>query len=175
MTLPLQLRSRKVLPARQLCIVALLLSSTFLFPARFVAQEAATAPQAAQPAEQPLSLSDEVIQDVLSPLQRAIETRNYGLLLSTFDAENTPNFPQLREQFEAFFRLHDNIKFRYQLLQVSADKDVGFAIADLDMDAQPRDDLPTEQRRTTQMRFQMKHTAKGWRLTGLKPMDFFTQ
>lgn len=180
MTLPLSSHSAKVPALLPALIVTLLLLLPFLHPLRVRAQEpAAPAPspaeQATQPAVQPVNLSDEVVQDVLSPFQRAIETRDYSLLLGTFDAAATSDFAQIREQFDAFFRLHDNIKFRYQLLQVSADKDLGFAMADVDMDAQPRDDLPTEQRRTAQMRFQMKRTAKGWRLTGLKPMDFFTQ
>ena len=175
LTLPLPLGGTKVSPSPPRFIVALLIAWTLALPARFTAQ---VAMPPTNPAEQPgdtLNLSDEVVHDVLSPFQQAIETRNYRLLLSTFDAAATPEFLQLREQFEAFFRLHDNIRFRYQLLQVSADKDVSFAVADVDMDAQPADTLPTEQRRSTQMRFQMTRTPKGWRLTGLKPMSFFTQ
>jgi ketosteroid isomerase-like protein len=149
-----------------------------LGPVRLAAQDAPPATGSTQSppsAAVPLDLSDEVVRDVFVEFQRAIESSNLDHLLGTFDPDATPDYPQIRQQFAAFFRLHDNIKFRYQLLQVTADKDVAFATADLEMDAQPADDLPTEQRRTTQMRFQMKLTPKGWRLTGLKPMDFFTQ
>jgi len=43
------------------------------------------------------------------------------------------------------------------------------------MDPQPRDELPTERRSSTQMRFELKRTPAGWRAIGLKPMDFFTE
>jgi hypothetical protein len=156
-----------------------LLLWTLLTPVCLTAQENQSP---APPAEavpptptQALELSDEVVRDVLTNFQRAIETRNFDRLLDTFDRESMKDFPEVREEFAAFFRLHDNIKFRYQLLQATADKDVAFATTDVDMDAEPRDDLPTEQRRSTQMRFQMKQTSKGWRIIGIKPMDFFAK
>ncbi|HZD33389.1 MAG TPA: hypothetical protein VE779_17220 [Candidatus Angelobacter sp.] len=175
------LRSAKGPPLHVAAFImtALLLAWTCFTPTRLTAQSApaSAASQEQSPAasDRAIDLSDEVVRDVLSNFQRSIETRNLERLLETFDAEATPDYPRIRDQFVAFFRLHDNIKFRYQLLQSTADKDVAFATADVDMDAQPADDLPTEQRRTAQMHFQMKRAAKGWRLTGLKPMDFFTQ
>ena len=129
----------------------------------------------AKPGPQPLDLSDQVVRDVLANLQRGIESHNLDLVMAVFDPQNMKDYAQFHDQMVAFFRLHDSVKFRYQLLQVAADKDVGFAIADIDMDADPSDILPTQQRRTTQMRFQMKYGPKGWKVTGLRPADFFGQ
>jgi hypothetical protein len=129
----------------------------------------------AAPATQAIDLADEVVRDVLTNFQRGMETHSLSRVLSVFDAEDMTDYQGFREQMTAFFRLHDNIKFRYQLFQVSADKDVGFAIADVEMDPEPRDELPTERRHSTQMRFELKRTPAGWRAIGLKPMDFFTQ
>ena len=171
-------RSAKVSTLAVAAVVGMLLAWTLLSPVRFAAQEAAPAGASAQqqpPTSAPLDLSDEVVRDVFVEFQRSVESSNLDHLLDTFDADATPDYPQVRDQFAAFFRLHDNINFRYQLLQVTADKDVAFATADVEMDAIPADILPTEQRRSAQMRFQMKRTSKGWRLIGLKPMGFFTQ
>ena len=131
--------------------------------------------QAAMPEPQPLDLTDQVVRDVLANLQRGIESHNLDLVMAVFDPQNMKDYALFHDQMVAFFRLHDSVKFRYQLLQVAADKDVGFAIADIDMDADPSDILPTQQRRTTQMRFQMKYGPKGWKVTGLRPADFFGQ
>jgi len=173
-------RSAKVPSPLAFSIVALLLLWTLLGPLRLAAQDASPAgsPTQSPPASSSspsVDLSDEVVRDVLSDFQRGIEGHNLDRLLDTFDPDGTKDYPQIRDQFVAFFRLHENVKFRYQLLQVTSEKDVAFATADVEMDALPSDILPTEQRRTAQMRFQMKLTPKGWRLTGLKPMDFFTQ
>jgi hypothetical protein len=124
---------------------------------------------------QPSDLSGEVVRDVLSNLQRGIETHNLDRVLEIFDPQNMKEFAQFRDQMVAFFRRYDSVKFRYQLLQVTSDKDQGFAIADVDMDADPSDILPTQQRRSTQMRFQMKRGPHGWKVTGLRPADFFNQ
>ena len=132
-------------------------------------------PRLLRPADRPVELSDEIVRDVLLPFQRALETHNLDHLLDTFDPA-APDLPRFRDQFRAFFRLTDTVKFRYQILQAAADgPDTAYAIADIDMDALPADSLPTEQRRSTQMRLQMTRTPKGWRLTALKPLDFFTQ
>jgi hypothetical protein len=127
------------------------------------------------PPTQPSDFSDEVVRDVLTNFQRGLETRNLDRVLAVFDADAMQNYPRLRDQMTAFFRLHDNIKFRYQLLQVNETKDAGFATADVEMDAEPADILPTEHRRTAQMRFQLKRVGNIWKVIDLQPVDFFNQ
>ncbi len=141
-------------------------------PAEAAAQDATAN---ATPATGAFELSDEIVRDVLTNLQRGMETHSLDWILDAFDATNMPNYSQFRDQMAAFLRLHDTIKFRYQLLQVTEDKekDTAFAIADIDMAADPSDILPTEQHRSTQMRFQLKRGPKGWRIIGLRPADFF--
>ena len=122
---------------------------------------------------QAIDLSDEVVRDVLTNLQQGIETHDLERVLGIFDQQNMKEYAQFRDQMVAFFRRYDSVKFRYQLLQVTSDREGGFAIADIDMDADPRDILPTPQRRSTQMRFQMKRSPKGWKVVALRPADFF--
>jgi hypothetical protein len=131
--------------------------------------------QGEQPSDAPSStdLSDEVIKDVLSDFQRGFETHNLDKVLSVFDAAAMPGFAQFRDQMVAYFRLHESFKLRYQLLQVTANDGLGTATADIEMDDDPLDTLPTPKRRSTQMRFQIKRTPKGWRIIGLRPMEFF--
>ena len=124
---------------------------------------------------QPLTLTEQVIQDVLEPLQRGIEEHSAAKVLAVFDQQETPDYAQLRDQMRAFFSQHESIRFRYKVLQVAAEKDHGFAIAEIDMAATPLDEIQLTVRRSTQMRFQIKLGAKGWKLVGFKPADFFTQ
>ncbi len=83
------------------------------------------------------------------------------------------DYSRFHDQMIAFFRLYDSIKFRYQLLQVTENKDIASATADIEMDAVPSDILPTERRRTAQMRFQLKRVGTIWKVTDLSPSDFF--
>src|SRR5215469_4867234 len=164
---------------RSLLVVAFTVSFASL--AGFVAAQSSATNQAQPPAsssasaDQPFDLADEVARDVLTGFQRGVEDHSLSRVLSVFDAQDMTDYDDFREQMAAFFRAHDNIKFRYQLLQVSADKDAGLAIADVEMDPEPRGILPTERRQSTQMRFELKRTPAGWRAISLKPMDFFTQ
>jgi hypothetical protein len=144
------------------------------FPATLLAQEKPlVTPE--QPTPQSFDLSEDVVRDVLTNLQRGMETHDLDRVLKIFDPQNMKDYAQFREQMVAFFRRYDSVKFRYQLLQVVSDKDGGFAIADIDMDADPSDILPTPQRRSTQMRFQMKRLPQGWKVVALRPADFFNQ
>jgi hypothetical protein len=160
--------------------VLLILAVTMLFPI------AATSPLAAQSAPpkatspelspaQSFDLSDAVVRDVLTNFQRGLADHNLDRVLAVFDADAMQNYARFRDQMTAFFRLHDSVKFRYQLLQVDETKDTGFATADVEMDAEPADMLPTEHRRTAQMRFQLKRVGTVWKVTDLTPLDFFTQ
>jgi hypothetical protein len=158
------------------------LAITCLFQLSSFAQdtkEPADAPTQGQSTDQPsgalsaTDLSDEVIKDVLSDFQRGFETHNLDKVLRVFDADAMADFSQFRDQMVAYFRLHESFKLRYQLLQVNADKDLGTATADIEMDEDPLDTLPTPKRRSTQMRFQIQHTPRGWRIIGLRPMEFF--
>jgi hypothetical protein len=125
--------------------------------------------------QQPLSLSELVIRDVLEPLQRGIEEHNLAQVLTVLDDQETPDYAQLRDQMRAFFSQYEAVRFRYKLLQATAEKDHGVAIAEIDMAAIPADETQLVVQRTTQMRFQLKLGTKGWKLIGFKPSDFFTQ
>src|SRR5450755_3616402 len=134
-----------------------------------------SAGEPAPPATQPIDLSDEVVRDVLTNLQRGIEGHDIDRVMEIFDQQNMKDYAQFHDQMVSFFRRYDSVKLRYQLLQVATDKDGSFAIVDIDMDADPSDILPTQQRRSTQMRFQMKRGSMGWKVVALRPADFFNQ
>src|SRR5271157_256384 len=141
-----------------------------------MAQITAQAQQASSPEQdQPLTLTEQVIRDVLEPLQRGIEEHSPAQVLAIFDDSETPDYAQLRDQMRAFFSQYETIRFRYKVLQVTSEKDHGFAIAEIDVAATPMDETKMAVQRSTQMSFQLKLGAKGWKLVGFKPSDFFTQ
>ncbi len=118
------------------------------------------------------SLSDQVIHDVLEPLRNGVAVQDVSQLMSLFDKQ-FPGYSSLQQQFRSFFGLYSEVNFHYQILQVTADKDHGSATADIEMDAMPYEATGIPERRTAQMRFQLKLTPKGWRIIGFTPADFF--
>ena len=129
--------------------------------------------QQAPPADQPTNVSDQVIQQVLEPLEAGIQGHNLQLTLSVFDSKELTGYSDFEGQLRAFFGQFDEIRFRYQLLQVSADQDRASAVAEMDMDAQPYDVTQPPVRRSVQMRLQLKREAKGWKIVAFTPGDFF--
>ncbi len=138
---------------------------------------AALAPAAAAqqnpPADQGLTLSDLVVQQILEPLQTGMQTQNIQLVLSVFDKKELNSYSDLQGQLLAFFQQFDEVNFRYRLLQVTADKEHGSATADMEMDALPYGSTQVPVRRSVQMRLQLKLGPKGWKIVGFTPSDFF--
>ncbi len=122
--------------------------------------------------DQGSSVGDEVIQQVLEPLRTGIQTHNLKLAVSAFDPKELSSYSDLEGNLRAFFRQFDEIRFRYQLLQVSADQDHASATAEMDIDALPYEATRMPVRRSTQMRLQLKREAKAWRIASFTPADF---
>ena len=75
----------------------------------------------------------------------------------------------------SFFDRYETVNFRYQLLQVTSEKDHATAIAEIDMDAAPADESQVIQRRSVRLRFELKRDPAGWKVIGFSPSDFFAQ
>ncbi|MFZ0313059.1 MAG: hypothetical protein WAL85_10175 [Candidatus Korobacteraceae bacterium] len=143
-------------------------------PQQSSSQPSSPAPDAPGPsgADGP-TLSEQVSKDVLEPLRIGIEAQNVQKALSVFDQKELNSYAELQGQLNAFFHLYAETRFRYQLLQVEADKDRGSATADVEMDALPYQEMQVPVRRSVQMRLQLKLEPKGWKVTGFSPAGFF--
>jgi len=125
------------------------------------------------PGEEGLSLSDQIVRDVMEPLRLGMEAQNLQLVLSVFDKKELTGYSDLQGQLRVFFHQYDEVRFRYRILQVTADKGQGSATAELEMDALPYELTQVPSRRSVQMRFQLKLEPKGWKVTGFSPAGFF--
>ncbi len=119
-------------------------------------------------------MTEHLIRDVFQPLQNGMQTQNIQMVLSIFDKKELTGWADLEAQLRAFFHQYDSVNFRYQILQVTAEKDRGSATAEIEMDALPYNFGQIPSRRSVQMRFQMKLGAKGWKVSGFSPADFFS-
>lgn len=130
---------------------------------------------AAPTSPQPLDFTEQVVRDVLETLQTGIASHNLNQALSIFDPHATVDYPHIRDEMRAFFAHYSDVRFRYKILQLTSDKDRGFVTSEIDLDATPLDENLMPLRRSTQMRFQLKQTPKGWKVVAFTPADFFAQ
>ncbi len=137
------------------------------------AQSDAAPVQQDRAADQSLSISDELIQHVLEPLRTGMQTGNIQMVLSVFDKKELSSYSNLQGKLAAFFEQYNEVRLRYQLLQVTADKDRASAVVEIDMDPVPYDVTQIAVRRTVQMRLQLKLGPNGWKVAGFTPSDFF--
>jgi hypothetical protein len=134
-----------------------------------------TAQVSDQAGQQPLDLQEAVARDVLEPLQAGMESRNLKQVLSAFDAQSVPNFPQFQDRMKAVLDAYAAVRFRYKILQANSEGDHASMTCEVDLDATPVDGGQVPTRRSTQMRLQLKQTQKRWQISSFNPSDFFTQ
>jgi len=148
-------------------------------PQQASAQKGSATTPAAQdaPADESLSLSDQIIQDVLEPIRSGMETQNIRQVLASFDKREVSDYSDLEQQLHAFFRQFAEVRFRYQLMQAAIedtpDKDRATAAAEMDMDAMPFTVTQLAVRRSVQMHFHLKLEGRKWKVTSFSPADFF--
>ena len=75
----------------------------------------------AQGATEPLDLQEAVARDVLEPLQAGMQSRDLKQVLSVFDPQTVPEFPQFRDRIKAMLDTYAALQFRYKILQASAE------------------------------------------------------
>jgi hypothetical protein len=137
-------------------------------------KDAALPSPGAGPKRQPLDLEEAVAHDVFEPFQSGIETENLKQVTGVFDPDSS-NLPQIQDSFRALFLNYSLLRFRYKFLQLRANEHSASAICEIDLDATPADADQLPLRRSTQMRFQLTQTAKGWKIAAFTPADFFAQ
>ena len=123
----------------------------------------------------PLTLDDLVARDILEPLQGGMQGHSLKQVLNVFDQQSMTDYASLRDQLRAMFQNYSMFLFRYKLLQLTSDDDRASATCEIDLDATPVDDNALTLRRSVQMRLDLKHTAKGWRILAFSPSDFFAR
>ena len=138
-------------------------------------QQPATTPATQAAGQQPLDLQEQIASDVLEPLQTGLQTRNATLVLSVFDADSFPDFAQVRDRLRAFLDTNAVLQFRYKILQAESEGAKAALTCEADVDATPLDEGQTPLRRSTQLRLELMHTAKGWQISSLSPSDFFAR
>lgn len=129
----------------------------------------------AQGATEPLDLQEAVARDVLEPLQAGMQSRDLKQVLSVFDPQTVPEFPQFRDRIKAMLDTYAALQFRYKILQASAEDHHASMTCEIDLDATPVDQGQVPTRRSTQMRLQLTQTPKGWRISNFSPSDFFAR
>jgi len=154
-------------------LITLLLMTPVLLTLQAGAQQSPAKPDNTGQQAEPLTTSDLVIQQILEPLRTGIITQNVKTVLSVFDKNELNGYGDLDGQLHAFFQQFQETSFRYQLMQVTEEKDHGSATVEMEMDALPYETTRTAVRRSVQMRLQLKLGPKGWKVAAFTPADFF--
>ena len=119
--------------------------------------------------------AEQVVEGVLKELRRGLEEHSQHRAQSVFDAERFSNYLSFQDQLGQFFASYDPIVIRYRVLEAQLTGDDETALVELQMEADPPDGRGgVALRRDQQVRITLHHVGKSWKITDLRPREFFT-
>jgi hypothetical protein len=109
---------------------------------------------------------------VLGVLRNALESYSPRLFLSAFDAKKMDSYLTFQDQVEAYFTQYSSFRVSYHILQTSQENNRGVILADFQMENEMRGGSRVS-RRQAQLRFELEHEPKGWKIVDMDPREFF--
>jgi hypothetical protein len=139
-------------------------------------------PQAKQPAppvkENPFT--DHTASQLLDQLTAGLVEHNQRKMLGAFDLSKMTDGPLFRQQVTAFFAQTGNVRFHFNILEVSTDRSdgsngsKGIALVAAEMDAEVREAITPPLRKQAKLRFVAESGPGGWKFTDVQPRAFFS-
>jgi len=109
--------------------------------------------------------------DVLGQIRDGLEGHSQRLMLGAFDGDNMDGYLSFEDQIEAFFNRYEGFRVNIRIIQSSVEGNKGIVTASFQMEATPRSGNPL--RREGQLRFELEHGKKGWKVVDVSPRSFF--
>jgi hypothetical protein len=136
-------------------------------------------PQAKQPAQpaKENSFTEHTASQLLDQLTAGLVEHNQKKMLGAFDLSKMPDGPLFRQQVTAFFAQTGNVRFHFNILEVSTDGSngsKGFAEVAVEMDAEVREAITPPLRKQATLRFVAESGPAGWKFTDVQPRAFFS-
>lgn len=105
---------------------------------------------------------------VLDGLRQALESNSRSRFLKMFDAQRMPGYAAFRDEVDEFFATYDSMRMNYHMSQVAIDGEFGAVVAQITIEATPRDGTPSL-RRDAQVRLVLSWDGKAWKIADLAP------
>lgn len=157
-----KLRSRTILAAVLTC---LLCSSPILL----AQNDAHVSPK---PDED--GFNERAATQLLNQIAEALVSHNQRKMLDAFDIPKMTDGPLFRQQITSLFGQTGVIRVHFNLDQAAVEDGKGVATADLEMEADLRDDTRPPVRKQARLRFVAEKSAGGWKFTDVQPRTFFS-
>jgi hypothetical protein len=133
-------------------------------------QDKAPAPPAKESA-----FSDRVASQLLDQLTAGLVAHNQSKMLGAFDLSKMQDGPLFRQQVTNFFRQTGNIRFHFNIIEISMDGNKGIAEVAAEMDVEVlREAITPPLRKQATLRFVAENGPAGWKFTDVQPRVFFS-
>jgi hypothetical protein len=127
-------------------------------------------PQPEQQKESPNAFDERAASRLLEQLAEGLNGRLVKKTLSAFDLQRMNGGQVFKEHITAFISQTDSIRTHFKLVEVKDNT----VVADVEMDAVPRNDIVPPQHKHAQVRFTAASLREGWKFTDVEPRGFFS-
>jgi hypothetical protein len=117
--------------------------------------------------------STAVANNVLKDIRDGLEGHTQRLMLSAFDADKMDGYLEFRDQIQALFNRYESFRTYFHIIQSATEGAKGVVLVDIQLEEVPHGGSPPV-RKSSQMRFELEHGRKGWKIVDLNPRNFFS-
>jgi hypothetical protein len=112
---------------------------------------------------------------LMNQITAGLEAKNQRKMLGAFDVSKMQDGPLFQQQVTNLFRQTGNIRFHFNLLDVSMDGGKGIAEVAVEMDVEVlREAFTPPLRKQAKLRFVAENGSAGWKFTDVQPRAFFS-
>jgi hypothetical protein len=112
---------------------------------------------------------------LLDQITNGLVAHNQSKMLGAFDLSKMPDGPLFRQQVTNLFAQTGNIRFHFNILEVSMDGSKGIVEVAVEMDVEVlREAVTPPLRKQAKLRFVAENGPAGWKFTEVQPRAFFS-
>ena len=113
--------------------------------------------------------------ELLDQITTGLVAHNQSKMLGAFDLSKMADGPLFRQQVTHLFAQSGNIRFHFNILEVSTDGSKGIAEVAAEIDVEVlREDITPPLRKQAKLRFVAENGTGGWKFTDVQPRVFFS-
>ena len=95
-------------------------------------------------------------------------------VLATFDRTHMRDYSRFAAQLQSTFSQYESFRLHFHVAQITGEGDAGSAVVEVEFEATPLSEVSPPVRKGDQLHFEFAHTPQGWKITAMRPWNFFS-
>jgi len=120
------------------------------------------------------AFSEAVVDSLLKQINKGFTAHSAPIVLSAFDRTRMPDYAGFAARLQSTFTQYESFRLHFHVAQITSAGNTGTAVVEVEYEATPLSDVSPPIRKGDQLRFAFALTGQGWKITSMRPRNFFS-